>query len=253
MENEFGYDHLTQIVRNVVEPLILAERNLSVAEYDDCIARINDILRQIAIINQTLNSHQNQINSLDRRVDALEQAITNLEGEISSVSSAVSSITSICVGTIITWPTGNNPSDYKSGSLYNWLDCDGSTFSQSSYPDLYRVLGSSKLPNYKGMFLRGYGSQSSGGTTYTSGSMMQIQGDAMRKIEGVVSLAGMVYVDGGIGALAPYSTMDGRWVDNGTGSAKCDDIHFDSSRVVPTANEIRPVNVAVRYLIRSLP
>lgn len=253
MENKFRYDHLTQIVRNVVEPLIQAERNLSIAEYDDCIARINDILRQIAIINQTLKSHQNQINSLDRRVDTLESAITNLEGEISSVSSAVSSITSICVGTIITWPTGNNPSDYKSGSLYNWLDCDGSTFSQSSYPDLFRILGGSKLPNYKGMFLRGYGSQNSGGTTYTSGSMMRTQGDAMRKMEGHVSLAGMVYVDSRSGVFERAASSTGHWAGSGGGSLQCDDFIFDSSCVVPTANEIRPVNVAVRYLIRSLP
>lgn len=249
MEKQFQHDHLTQMVRNVVEPFIQAERNLSIAEHNDFIAKIDEILKQITTINQTLNSHQSQINSFDSRVDALEE-------EISSVSSAVSSITSICVGTIIAWPTGNNPSDYKSGSLYNWLDCDGSTFSKSSYPDLYRVLGGSTLPNYKGMFLRGYGSRSSGGTTYTSGAMMQVQGDAMRRIEGMVSLAGVVYIDNWSGALGPYTNMDAKRNDdqhNGQNDNLCDDIYFDSSLVVPTANEIRPANIAVRYLIRSLP
>lgn len=36
-------------------------------------------------------------------------------------------------------------------------------------------------------------------------------------------------------------------------TGKCDDLILDTSRVIPTANEIRPANVAVRYLVRARP
>jgi len=42
-------------------------------------------------------------------------------------------------------------------------------------------------------------------------------------------------------------------VDAQAGGAAGHVLEFDSSRVVPTANENRPVNVAVRYLIRTRP
>ena len=61
-----------------------------------------------------------------------------------------------------------------------YLLCDGSTYDTTKYRRLYKVLGTNRLPNLQGVFLRGYGSQSS----YTSGALGQLQGDAMRKIYG---------------------------------------------------------------------
>lgn len=122
------------------------------------------------------------------------------------------------------------------------------------------------MPDLRGLFLRGYGSQShikengskigNSETVHISDGIGIIQGDAQRNI-----IANM-HTDYG-GSLPEYLRND-----NGTvyykrsfsGSIRCDAygtsdilLEFDASRTVPTANENRPVNMAVRYLIRALP
>ena len=106
------------------------------------------------------------------------------------------------VGGIIAWPRNSNPST----SSNIWLECNGQTFDTNRFKKLYKALGSNRVPDFRGMFLRGYGSQSytqengrrnnSGGyqegsttTVHSSGSVGSIQGDAVRAdawgIEGV--------------------------------------------------------------------
>ena len=60
------------------------------------------------------------------------------------------------IGSIVAWGVDSNP-NYDGGT---YLECDGSTFDTNKYKRLYEVLGTNKLPNYQGMFLRGAGSQS---------------------------------------------------------------------------------------------
>ena len=126
-----------------------------------------------------------------------------------------------------------------------WLECNGQ--STSGYPALAAIVGSN-VPDYRGMFLRGYGSQ--GG--YSSGSVGALQGDAIRNITGVVSGIYQVAFNNFSGAFCDIGTRDSR-IDkvptNPTGYT--DDIGFDASRVVPTANENRPVNKAVLYIIKA--
>jgi hypothetical protein len=43
------------------------------------------------------------------------------------------------------------------------------------------------------------------------------------------------------------------WTNYGGHGYQSGFISFAASRVAPTSNEIRPVNTAVRYLIRALP
>ena len=101
------------------------------------------------------------------------------------------------IGSIVAWGTDTNPS-YDGGT---YLECDGSTFDRNKYKRLYEVLGTDKLPNYQGMFLRGAGSQdyaqvngsefdsnsaalwskgSKTSTKYSSGNVGEIQGDSVR-------------------------------------------------------------------------
>jgi hypothetical protein len=167
------------------------------------------------------------------------------------------------VGTVIAY-TG--PENFE-----NWLECNGQ--STAGYPELAAIVGAN-VPNYQGMFLRGYGSQNHSKnngstvgvtvTTHSSGSLGAIQGDATRGFgntvihdrdlhepgssnqSGVLGSTGAFYNDT-VTAIGASSIVKGDVVSRATRRT------FDASRVMPTSTENRPVNMAVRYLIRAKP
>jgi len=124
------------------------------------------------------------------------------------------------------------------------------------YPELAALVGPT-VPDLRGLFLRGHGSQSHAqnngstigvtSTLHQSGQLGQVQGDAGRNITGSLyartQAAG--WWTGAFSATAASSTQSaGGATTQGVGT-------FNASRVVPTAPENRPVNTAVRYLIRA--
>jgi microcystin-dependent protein len=68
-----------------------------------------------------------------------------------------------------------------------WLVCDGTSYSISTYPNLYAVIGNTfggtfatgvfSVPDFEGAFLRGAGSQTVGGVTYTANAVGTPQQD----------------------------------------------------------------------------
>lgn len=151
------------------------------------------------------------------------------------------------VGTVITWASANNPNENGT-----WLECNGQ--SCTAYPELVKVLGSNTVPDYRGVFLRGLGSVTSthyGTVQHQSNGLGELQGDAIRNIYGMVS--GMdVYNDTWSGAFYDPGTRDGKGLPGSYQPRKfCDDFAFDASCVVPTSNEDRPINRAVRYFIKA--
>lgn len=125
----------------------------------------------------------------------------------------------------------------------------------------------SNTPNYRGMFLRGYGAQNHNKwngdkigntiTSHASGDLGVIQGDAIRNIYGWVNL--FAFPNGGTfnytdqvlfehGTL--YGTHKGR-MDGGSINMITGNFILRAHNMVPVANEDRPVNIAVRYLIRT--
>ena len=74
-------------------------------------------------------------------------------------SVSVKSTGGIPVGTVITWPSNSWPSDAD-----KWLECNGQSISSTVYPELVGVVGS-RLPDYRGRFLRGASSGHSVGQT----------------------------------------------------------------------------------------
>lgn len=131
-------------------------------------------------------------------------------------------------------------------------------------------------PNYSGLFLRGYGSQAhikNNGlivgrtiTNHASGALGNIQGDTVRPVNGFMSLnyslaswwngdystndLGVFQLSGDI-MFGWKITNYGPFINMGVAGNQFDDFMFRNERVTPVANEIRPVNTAVRYLIRS--
>ena len=181
-------------------------------------------------------------------------------------------ISSIPVGTIISWPVAQNPTDWQNpDGSYNWLECNGQNFSQAAYPELFALMGGGRVPDLRGLFLRGYGSQSYAqnngstvgytSTTHSSGALGQVQGDAMREVWGTMGnyplKAGVKsHLDSSLEQRSGALYREYKWGQSYIDQAGKDvgvSFGFNSSRINPTAQEVRPANVAVRYLIRSKP
>ena len=167
-------------------------------------------------------------------------------------------------GTIIAFAGRNPPKGY--------LPCDGTTRPVDNYRELAEVLvglyGNSAslgstfiLPNFQGMFLRGEGSQSVtngsyGTVTHSAAALGTRQNDATRNKSDTI-IPGLITHNGA--TLVPPKTTG--WIRYDNASAKKDaaagttyyvisNISLDDSRVVPTANENRPVNYTVKYCIK---
>ncbi|WP_435792125.1 phage tail protein [Escherichia coli] len=144
------------------------------------------------------------------------------------------------VGVPVPWPSPTPPT--------GWLKCNGAAFSAEEYPELAKAYPTNKLPDLRGEFIRGW---DDGRGVDAGRQLLSSQGDAIRNIEG--------FADGGIGMS--FDAIRGAFYDAGTRSAtmannttaigKTDDLGFDASRVVPTANENRPRNIAFNYIVRA--
>jgi hypothetical protein len=117
----------------------------------------------------------------------------------------------------------------------------------------------SNLPDTRGLFLRGYGEQwhlqnngSIIGDTWTlhqSGQFGQRQGDGIRNIVGESEHGGSGN-QWSSGAFFTYMTTN--WQSQPSFSTIGGyPLIIDASLVVPTAPENRPVNMAVRYLVKA--
>ena len=129
-----------------------------------------------------------------------------------------------------------------------WLECNGQ--STVAYPALAAIIGA-VVPDYRGLFLRGYGNQTSsdsyGTVLHQSASLGILQTDSIRNISGRINLdnyGGNNFLTG-----AFYTKYEGIGGAGSSGSAYI--AYFDASKIVPTSNENRPVNKAVRYLIKA--
>lgn len=141
-----------------------------------------------------------------------------------------------------------------------FLKCNGATFDKEKYPELAKGYPSGVLPDLRGEFIRGWDDDR--GVDVGRG-ILSAQGDAIRNItggivkksqanepfshadEGDVEFQGAIYATG-------VREWNNGYYQNGTPiSAAFDNFHFDASRIVPTANENRPRNVAFLYIVRA--
>ena len=144
---------------------------------------------------------------------------------------------------------------------------------RTAYPELFAVIGA-KVPDYRGLFLRGYGQQTytqnngsmvgNTATTHASGELGKVQGDAIRD----PGEAGKSVLRGPVGGYdhEAYSIKCEGAICDGEDFSMTRQDQWATQRVVsnpvinilkglqqPFGNEIRPVNTAVRYFIRARP
>ena len=116
-----------------------------------------------------------------------------------------------------------------------------------SYPELFALMGG-QVPDLRGLFLRGHGGNSA--------ALGVTQGHAMRDMSasGSISVGFGGYLSGS-GIFKPVGShkvtvIRGTWDNNWSSTNYGLDL---SAGGVPVANEVRPDNQAVRYLIRAIP
>ena len=151
------------------------------------------------------------------------------------------------VGTIIAWPFNNAPN--KGGK---WLLCDGSSYSSDTYPELYSVSGSTKVPDLRDRFLQG---SSTAGTVIEAG-LPNITGfvDASKEEEGALTgetskMTGAMYTNGQT-TVTPYSWV----ISDAYRNWSLISWGFDASKSNPiygASTTVQPPAYTVRYYIKA--
>ncbi|OWO82710.1 hypothetical protein B5C26_08730 [Photorhabdus luminescens] len=149
------------------------------------------------------------------------------------------------VGAPIPWPLPNAPAGY--------IACNGQSFNKTAYTRLAEVYPSGRLPDLRGEFIRGWDDSRGVDMGRVCGSW---QGDAIRNITGRLDVrldGSFSIVDAAAGSFTKTrDTSSGLYCLQEANYARgADNVTFDASRVVPTANENRPRNVAFNYIVRA--
>ena len=149
-----------------------------------------------------------------------------------------------------------------------YLLCNGQEVSRTTYKDLFDVIGTTygstsgttfKVPDLSGKFIRGNGSTtinhgSYGNTTHTSAALGITQGDTIRNIDGTIGSswssdhATLDFLSGAF-SVSTYNNR-GDVPSYYLGGLAPQIANFNASRVVPTANENRPINMSMNYIIK---
>lgn len=152
------------------------------------------------------------------------------------------------IGIPFFWPSAAMPNtviDEWSNMVF--LKWNGATFSAATYPILALVLPGLTLTEARGEFPRIW---DDGRGVDNGRTLLSIQGDAIRNITGNVG----VYSDGlltyasGVFSLGSSSSNKNNPIAGSGANAYAT---FDASKVVPTASENRPRNIAFNFLVRA--
>lgn len=159
------------------------------------------------------------------------------------------------VGVPVPWPSATPPT--------GWLKCNGAAFSAEEYPELAKAYPTNKLPDLRGEFIRGW---DDGRGMDTGRAILSAQGDAIRNIYGEFKTVNTenysIWKSVGSfkGAVVPlnpstnnsyFSLVRSMVTERSEGGVYPKVIGLDASRIVPTANENRPRNIAFNYIVRA--
>ncbi|HIB4474439.1 TPA: phage tail protein [Escherichia coli] len=159
------------------------------------------------------------------------------------------------VGVPVPWPSATPPT--------GWLKCNGAAFSAEEYPELAKAYPTNKLPDLRGEFIRGW---DDGRSADAGRTILSAQGDAIRNIYGEFKTVNTenysIWESVGSfkGAVVPlnpstnnsyFSLVRSMVTERSEGGVYPKAIGLDASRIVPTANENRPRNIAFNYIVRA--
>ncbi|EEQ5503513.1 phage tail protein [Escherichia coli] len=159
------------------------------------------------------------------------------------------------VGVPVPWPLETPPT--------GWLKCNGAAFSSEKYPKLAKAYPTNKLPDLRGEFIRGW---DDGRGVDAGRTILSAQGDAIRNIYGEFKTVNTENYSiwesvgsfkGAVVPLSPstnnsyFSLIRSMVTERTDGAVYPKVIGLDASRIVPTANENRPRNIAFNYIVRA--
>ncbi len=177
-----------------------------------------------------------------------------------SIATSVNAQAMIPAGSVISFAGVTAPAGF--------LLCNGSAVSRTTYDKLFSAIGTIygagddsstfNLPDLRGRFVRGFDGGVGRDLSRTLGS---VQEDAMQKITGNIQYLWTTYPAGktplqttGTGAIsttAYSSTPYGGIEDSDDQYYYRTSMSFDSSKVVRSADETRPKNIAMNYIIKT--
>ena len=175
-------------------------------------------------------------------LDALDDG--DVDGLVAKLATAITTNlglgagSALPVGVPVPYPLATPPT--------GWLKCNGSSFNLTSYPALAAVFPSGVLPDLRGEFIRGW---DDGRRVDSERAILSAQGDAIRNITGTLVDVRFNVQPSSSGVFTITNLGSASSDSSGLGSAKT--IIFDASRVVPTASENRPRNIAFNYIVRA--
>ncbi|MEH0875615.1 phage tail protein [Pectobacterium cacticida] len=127
-----------------------------------------------------------------------------------------------------------------------WIKCNGQPFNKATYPKLASAYPSGVLPDLRGEFIRGW---DDGRGADAGRKLLSQQGDAIRNITGEFQVVDLQnYLPSG---AFLHSTRTGAGLSGDFVGVYHSNVKFDASRVVPTAPENRPRNIAFNYIVRA--
>lgn len=153
----------------------------------------------------------------------------------------------ILIGVPIPYPLSTVPT--------GCLAMNGQRFDTARYPKLAQKYPSGQLPDLRGEFIRGW---DNGRNVDAGRALLSAQGDAIRNITGEVNTDNGWFFNTLVGAFydskEAYTNQQKQRTRaqvmpaNDVPGLKKGYFGFDASRVVPTANENRPRNIAFHYI-----
>ncbi|MGT5387626.1 phage tail-collar fiber domain-containing protein [Escherichia coli] len=213
-----------------------------------------DTLKEIAAAINNDPKFSTTINNALSGKQPLDETLTHLSGKDVAGLLAYLGLgegSALPVGVPVPWPSATPPT--------GWLKCNGAAFSAEEYPELAKAYPTNKLPDLRGEFIRGW---DDGRGMDTGRAILSAQGDAIRNIYGEFKTVNTenysIWESVGSfkGAVVPlnpstnnsYFSLTRSMVTERTdGAVYPKVIGLDASRIVPTANENRPRNIAAYF------